>query len=302
MDLRQLRALTAVAEHQSFSAAARSLHTVQSNVSTHIARLERELNAELIDRKSGKLTPEGEAVLARANRINSELEAIEADVAGLRHDVHGTVRFGIIGTTARWLVPPLLDALDQTHPGIRTIIVDATTTSLVPQLRAGTLDAAMVNMPVDDPQVQTEQFFSEERIVVAPNDHDLAQFDEISFADLTEFSLLLSPAGTQLRDTLEAEAQRIGRSLTPSAEVDGMRLMASLAFQGYGPAILPASAAPGWLSGDWKRVLVKGLGKRDVGLATPAGSTPSATERAFASVLRDVVNEEVPGHTGLSLS
>ena len=42
MDLRQLSALLAVADHGTFSAAARALHTVQSNVSTHVARLERE--------------------------------------------------------------------------------------------------------------------------------------------------------------------------------------------------------------------------------------------------------------------
>ena len=68
MDLRQLNALLAVAEHGSFSAAARALHTVQSNVSTHVARLERELGATLIDRSSGTLTEEGNAVVARARR------------------------------------------------------------------------------------------------------------------------------------------------------------------------------------------------------------------------------------------
>ena len=50
MDLRQLTALVAVADTGSFSAAARALHTVQSNVSTHIARLERELGVTLVDR------------------------------------------------------------------------------------------------------------------------------------------------------------------------------------------------------------------------------------------------------------
>ena len=50
MDLRQLAALTAVADHRSFSAAARALHTVQSNVSAHIANLERELGTPLVDR------------------------------------------------------------------------------------------------------------------------------------------------------------------------------------------------------------------------------------------------------------
>ena len=43
MDVRQLAALVAIADHGTFSAAARALFTVQSNVSSHIARLEREL-------------------------------------------------------------------------------------------------------------------------------------------------------------------------------------------------------------------------------------------------------------------
>ena len=59
MDLRQLAALTAVADHHSFSAAARALHTVQSNVSTHVARLEREVGAQLVDRATGMLTEAG---------------------------------------------------------------------------------------------------------------------------------------------------------------------------------------------------------------------------------------------------
>lgn len=49
MDLRQLSAVLAVVDHGGFSAAARALHTVQSNVSTHVARLEAELGVEESD-------------------------------------------------------------------------------------------------------------------------------------------------------------------------------------------------------------------------------------------------------------
>jgi LysR family hydrogen peroxide-inducible transcriptional activator len=105
MDLRQLNALLAVADRGSFSAAARSLHTVQSNVSTHVARLERELGATLIDRATGTLTAEGELVAARARRIQGELDALSSDVASAHDEIAGSVRIGVIGTTARWLVP-----------------------------------------------------------------------------------------------------------------------------------------------------------------------------------------------------
>src|SRR5258708_5922032 len=129
MDFRQLNALVAVADHGGFSAAADALHTVQSNVSAHIARLERELGATLVDRGAGRLTEEGETVVARARRINAELDGLVADVGAIRHDVRGTTRLGVIGTTARWLVPRLLDLMGVLHPGLHLIVVDPTSTS-----------------------------------------------------------------------------------------------------------------------------------------------------------------------------
>lgn len=73
MDFRQLQALIAIADHGSFSAAAASLQTVQSNVSSHVARLERELGVQLVDRQGGRLTEEGQAVVERGRRVAAEL-------------------------------------------------------------------------------------------------------------------------------------------------------------------------------------------------------------------------------------
>ena len=76
MDLRQLNTLIAIADHGSFSAAARALYTVQSNVSAHISRLEKELGATLIDRQTGRMTEDGNRVLERARRIMHEMDDI----------------------------------------------------------------------------------------------------------------------------------------------------------------------------------------------------------------------------------
>ncbi len=105
MELRHLQALTAISDHGTFSAAASHLGTVQSNVSAHVARLERELGTPMIDRSDGQLTEEGTVVVARARRILAELDALVSDVAACKDEVTGTVRVGMIGTTARWLVP-----------------------------------------------------------------------------------------------------------------------------------------------------------------------------------------------------
>jgi DNA-binding transcriptional LysR family regulator len=292
MDLRQLAALVAVADSGSFSAAARSLHTVQSNVSTHIARLERELGATLVDRSSGELTEEGAAVVDRARHIHGELDAIIADVAALRDEVAGHVRLGCIGTVGRWLVPVLLEELANRHPKVEVVVVDATTNSLIPQLLIDRLDLAVVNLPVPDPEVATEVLFDEDRIVVAPNDHPLAGHEAVTLEELARYPLLLEPAGTSFRDELDQEVAKAGLALHPKAEVDGLRLIASLAFEGFGAAIVPATAAPRWLEGQWRRVSVDGLAQRTVGVARRRRGRLSAPARAVHDTLRDVVARE----------
>ena len=302
MDLRQLAALVAVAEHGTFSAAAKSLHTVQSNVSTHVARLERELGVTLVDRTNGRLTDEGQAVVERALRVQNELDALASDVASIGEEVTGGVRFGVIGSIARWLVPRLLGAMRDAHPRVRLVIVEATTTSLVPQLLSGRLDLALLNLPVDDDEIVTETLFEEDLLVVAPEGHPLAERDEVSLVELAEHELLLGPPGTALRNELDAEATAAGVMLRPQAELDGIRLIASLAFEGFGAAILPATAVPGWLQGRWRRVTVPELTPRTVGAARRRRGLPSAPARALADVLRGVVDEQGPGQPGLHLT
>src|SRR5690349_8034333 len=206
MDLRQLSALTAVADHSSFSAAARALHTVQSNVSAHIANLERELGTPLVDRATGQLTEAGELVVVRSRRVQAELEALSADVASSLGEISGQVRLGVIGTTGRWLVPMLLSELAASHPKVRLVVVDATTTSLIPQLAAGSLDLAVVNLPAENPDVDTEILFEEEHVLLLTESHPLSGRTSIALADLDGVPLLLEPPGTGFRDDLDADA------------------------------------------------------------------------------------------------
>lgn len=299
MDLRQLSALTAVAEHGSFSAAARALHTVQSNVSTHVARLERELGAVLVDRASGELTAEGRVVVERARRVQGELDALAADVASMGDVVSGGARLGVIGTVGRWLVPRLVDAVRRHHPLVRLVIIDATTTSLVPQLVAGHIDLAVVNLPVEAPDVEVEPLFSEDRILVAPLDHPLGRRDRVALAELADHELLLAAPGTAFREELDQTARAAGIELRAQAEVDGMRLLASLAFQGFGAAIIPAGAAPSYVGGEWRRVPIDGMARRTVGLVGRRRELLSIPARAVRDELVAVVHEQVGPRPGI---
>ena len=79
-----------------------------------------------------------------------------------------------------------------------------------------------------------------------------------------------------------------------------MRLLASLAFEGFGAAVLPASAVPRWYPGDFRTVTVDGAPGRSVGLARRRRGLPSAPARALREVLFRVVEEQAPLQPGSS--
>ncbi|MEM9565827.1 MAG: LysR family transcriptional regulator [Actinomycetota bacterium] len=299
MDLRQLQAFLAVVEHGGFTAAARATHTVQSNISTHVARLERELEATLIDRSTGRPTEEGEAVLTRVRRIQTELASLQADVSSLRGSPRGTVRLGIIGTTARWLTPILAEELARELPDIHLVVAEGTTRALELRLLDGELDIGLVGLPVEDSEIRTTALFDEDHIVVGPDDHPLANHEgPIDLAELAKHKLLLAAPGTPFRQEIDETFRARGLRVQPKLEVDGLRLLASLAFQGFGVAIVPATAAPGWIGGPWTRILVDGLSRRTVGLAARRRGMPTVAAQATVNVLRKVVAShalEVPG-------
>jgi len=289
MDLRQLSALVAIADHGSFSAAADALQTVQSNVSAHVKKLERELGCELVDRASGQLTEAGEIVVARSRRVQAELDALLSDVVALTRDVAGTIRIGIIGTTARWLVPQLLRVAPQRYPHLRLIFVESTTTRLDAQLATGQVDLAVLNLPAAGADLSVTPLFDEELVLVVPADHPLAAKRAISLRALEKIPLLLPLGGTAFRAEIDAGIAASGATLLARAEVDGTRLIATLTFEGWGPAILPATAVPTYLRDHWKLVSIAEMPRRLIGVVQRATGLPSAPARAVLDLLTEIV-------------
>lgn len=302
MDLRQLAALIAIADHGSFSAAARALYTVQSNVSGHIARLEKELGTVLVDRGRGGLTDDGVLVVERARKIQRELDAITADVQPHDGVVSGEAHIGAIATTARWLVPQLLRRLAETYPNVRAVLSEGNTSGLIPRLLDGNLDAAIVHLPVDDPELIVEPLFAEDLVVVATTDHPLGRADELPAAALTGHPLLLAPKGTALRRSIDRAMINAGVELTALAEIDGVRLLTSMAFEGFGPTIIPATSLPTPLPPGFRRVRVPELPRRVVGWVHRRRPAPTAAVGAVLELLRESIRTggaEQPGvHLG----
>jgi len=293
MDLKQLEAVLAIADHGSFSAAANALGTVQSNVSGRVARLERELDATLIDRSTGALTEEGRIVATRARRVLGELESILDDVVATRSDVTGVVRIGMIGTTGRWFIPRLVATLEERHPRIRLFITEGTTTILEPQLLSGHLEMAVVTVPIDTDELLAEPLFEEDLRLVLPNEHPLAvafgkRGEPTPLSALRDLPLLLPLEGTSLREKITNTLAPAGITPQPLIELDGLRTLASLVFDGYGPAILPSIAVPDHLRNQFTLLTLEGFPRRQVGLVSRRHGLPSAPSRAVKEIVLSI--------------
>jgi len=297
VDIKHLSSLVAIADNGSFSAAAKALYTVQSNVSAHIARLERELGATLVDRNSGALTDEGEVVLERARRILREVEDIPGDLTALEDQITGVTRLGVLSTTARWIMPQILNTMASRYPEVRVTAHEGSTSSLLPRVVDGQIDAAIVHLPLTEPDVTVEPLFAEDLVLVVHTRHQLSGRNNIGIDELASHALLLPPAGTAFRRVLDRFAAAKEVTLKAHAEIDGVRLLASLAFEGYGAAIVPSSAIPQWLEGPFSRIAIDERPQRTVGWVQRRRPAVNSATRAIFNVTTETLRNNRPQHS-----
>src|SRR5689334_10647954 len=127
--IEELRHFLLIADHGTFTEAARRAHLSQPALSASIRRLEDQLGARLLHRGPGgaALTAAGDALAPRAR---AALAAIEdgrravAEVAGLHA---GEVRLGAGATATTYRLPPVLAQFRRRHPGVRFLVREAYT-------------------------------------------------------------------------------------------------------------------------------------------------------------------------------
>lgn len=141
-DLRQLRALLAVADEGSFTLAAKKLFVTQSAVSHSLRTLEEQLGCRLLDR-SGKrvsVTAEGGILLRRSKRVIRELEEVTRELDGLRRWGQTTIRVGVPHSLCHFMIPSVLREFRDCFPRCEPSVESGETGALLEKLGVGELD------------------------------------------------------------------------------------------------------------------------------------------------------------------
>jgi DNA-binding transcriptional LysR family regulator len=146
LDVTRLRVIDAVARHGSVTAAAKELHYSQPSVSHHLARLEAETGAQLLQRvgRGIRLTEAGRLLADRAAEIVGRIEAADAELAAHVGLSAGRVRLAGFSSAIGSLVPRAVAALAAKHPGLQISLIDTHPPEALELLRAGKIDVALI--------------------------------------------------------------------------------------------------------------------------------------------------------------
>jgi DNA-binding transcriptional LysR family regulator len=244
---RRLEAFVAVARHRSFTEAALDLHLSQSAVSQQISALERELNAQLLDRSRRRvtLTPAGAALLERAERLLQDSEAARRAVAAAQGHVAGALDIAASHTIAAYLLPGPLALLAREYPEVRASVRVENTERVVGALLADEADVGFVEGYVRADGIRLEELHSDELVIVVPPDHRLAAEPLVDPADLAAEPFLVRERGSGTQRIAETELARAGLDparLRVVAQLSGIDAIKGAVEAGLGIAMVSALA------------------------------------------------------------
>jgi DNA-binding transcriptional LysR family regulator len=289
MDVHALKAFLAVARERSFSRAANVLSRSQPAVSLAVQRLEEELDAALIDRRSRTvlLTEAGELLVSCGERV---IRAIEEAECALRTLNDASSRQVIVGATVSTMemLLPVIGQLRQTHPQIRIVLRHVDAERLAAELRAGTIQFGVrACVEAEAPETAAAvavAIASDEIVALLPPSHRLAKARSLSLTQLDGETLLLPDD--------QAQAWRASAAIVSMPSVDAIKRAACM---GIGVAVMPRRCALMEVqSGRLVAIALKPACTQQVFLLR-ADSAPTAAGKVFLNaMLTDAVADAQP--------
>ncbi|WP_151446672.1 LysR family transcriptional regulator [Lacisediminimonas profundi] len=297
MDIKQLRALLAIADTGSVSRAAEALHIVQPAVSRQLRMLEEHLGAALFSRgrRGMELTEAGQILVEHARRALRELDQAAAEIAPVPGTVTGAVTIGLLPSTADLLAAPLVISLKRQYPRLSVRIATGYAGYLQKWLEAGEVDVVMLYDPKPSAALETEPLLDEVLYLVGPAGADLDPSRPVPLAFVENKPMILPSLPHGLRLLIDKACEEQGIPLTIAAETNAMNVQKNLVMNGLGYTLLPSVAVAEDLASKLLTaapITQPDLDRRIV-LGRRANSSPSVAIRCAANELRTQIKAVV---------
>jgi len=287
MELHHLRYVVAVVDHGTFTAAARASFVAQPSLSHAIRTLERELGVELFHRVGRRvtLTAAGQVFVPGAREALRTIETLRSDVDAVTGLMAGRLDLVSLPTLAVDPVTPLVGAFRTAHPGVTVHLAQPDDTNdLVRIIQSGQSEIGITELPVSADRIRTRALGRQELVAILPPGATRPR--RLELEALARRPLVTQPAGTSVRDALDAAFAAIGAAASVAVETDQREAIVPLVLAGAGAAIVPR---PMGLTARRQGAVLASLRPalwRDLGLVhRDASLSPAA--RAFVALSSD---------------
>lgn len=297
LDLRQLRYFIAVAEELHFSRAAERLHLDQPTLSRHVRRLEEKLGVKLLDRttRSVAVTKAGEAFLGKAREV---IAAADSAVNGARDAAGGRtglLRVGMMVQVAEPLRSAAFNLFEERYPNVKLTPISYPFVDPTCGLESGETDVALVWLPIEHPQIETERLFEEPRYFIIASNHRLAARRTIRREDVDNERFFswpeswgLSPTAMAWGDFFQLDPKLDGTRRGSGAEAHDEDEWLDSLFRGRAISTAPASAKTYYSRPGLKFIRAQGVDPAIVAVAWRRDETTNPLVTNFLDIVREL--------------
>lgn len=291
MDVRDLRYVSALAEHRNFGRAADALGLTQPALTRRVQAVEAELEVRLFDRhaRGVDLTPFGKLVVERAEELLRNVENIKLEVDRMRGLDVGHVSLGAGPVVAQAIVGEAIGELIKRRPGIQVSVYVGSVDELGAWLRSGKTELLMsdVTALANDGDIEIASRFEHLGYFFCRPGHPLLKQRMPSFEEILSYPLATVhlPAGiiTRFQEALGT------RRFAPVLECDSYPILKTLVASSDAVSIASRYALFEELrSGRLVEIPTEEpAAVTTLGVARLAGRTPSPAAQALAEVLSE---------------
>ena len=248
MTLTELRYIVTLADTAHFGRAAKACFVSQPTLSVAIKRLESELDVAIFERrKNGVLVTDlGHKIIEQARKALFQADRVKELAENDKDQLVSPLRVGAIHTVGPYIFPELVRQLRQSAAQMPLYIEENLTVNLRAKLLNAELDAVIVALPFDEPDVVTTPLYKEEFLMLLNQEHPWCEQKTIDAQLLTQTELLLLGEGHCFRDQILESCLSLQQALnnqhhsTEGSSLETIRMMVA---SGLGSSVIPATAA-----------------------------------------------------------
>lgn len=249
MDLRQLRYFVAVAQEQSFTAAARRLGMTQPALSRQIRRLERELGATLLDRGRTVvgLSVAGQTLLAGASSLLDQAEALRLSIQSAAQQQARRLHIGYMPQFLGSFLSHALTTFCQVHAEADLQLHEMSPGMQIASLRRGELDVAIIGFACAElhRDLDVLRLAQVPLCAALPRRHPLAAAGSLELTNLQSepFVMLDAEQFPGRAELIRDICRRAGFSPRQGPLARSLTALFALISSGHGVSLVPADAA-----------------------------------------------------------